>query len=124
MPYRISNAAAPISLSFATRSASNAAAEFWSSVDNGIYLSGVVVVVGVWVGEKCKMREEERKGEHKSNTCNLYSEPPSPLLMYLRCGSLHGHYNHVTHYHVTQVRLPQRGRKKEKQAQGNSESNF
>ena len=118
MPYRISNAAAPISLSFATRSASNAAAEFWSSVDNGIYLS----VVGG--GEKSKMmREEESKGEHKSNTCNLYSEPPSPLLLYLRCGSLHGHYNHDTHYHVTQVRLPQRG-KKEKQAQGNSERNF
>ena len=55
MPYRISNAAASISLSFATRSASNAVAEFWSSVDNGIYLS----VVGG--GEE----QDERRGKER-----------------------------------------------------------
>ena len=61
MPYRISNAAAPISLSFATRSASNAAAEFWSSVDNGIYLSVVGGGGCVGGGEK----QDERRGEER-----------------------------------------------------------
>ena len=81
MPHRISNAAAPISLSFATRSASNAAAEFWSSVDNGIYLSGVVVVVvvGVWVEEESKMRGEERRGEVNTNQIHVIYIRSPPL---------------------------------------------